>query len=109
MADSHMAGSTGSSPFVSVTTDPALAAQSSDGWLSTIATGKPGTAGVERAPDLNEFRVPGSRLILPSSTNGLSISEGERPWLGPDLGQYLVKIIPNPFGLEGPPPSFGAG
>jgi RHS repeat-associated protein len=109
MADSHMGGSTGDSPFISVTTDPALAAQSSDGWLRTIATGKPGLAGIERAPDLSEFRVPVSRIIDPSATNSLSISEGERLWLGPDLGQYLVKTIPNPFGLEGPAPSLGAG
>ena len=56
----------------------------------------------ELAPDLSEFRVPVSRLIDPAPANSLSISEGERLWLGPDLGQYLVKTIPNPFAL--PPP-----
>jgi hypothetical protein len=65
--------------------------------------------GVERAANLSEFRVPTRRLIEPSPTSSLSISEGQRLRLGPDLGKYLVKTIPNPFGLEGPPPSFGAG
>jgi RHS repeat-associated protein len=103
MADSHMGGSTVDSPFISVTTDPALAAQSSDGWLRTIATGQPGTAGAKLAPDLSEFRVPVTRLIEPAPTNTLSISEGERLWLGPDLNQYLVRTIPNPFALPPPP------
>ena len=109
IADSHMGGGVADSPFISVTTDPALAASSSDSWLRTIATGKPGLPGVERAPDLSEFRVPTTRLVEPAPTNSLSISEGERLWLGSDLGQYLVKTIPNPFGLETPPPSFGGG
>ena len=103
MADSHMGGAVGDSPFISVTTDPGLAAVSDDPWLRTIATGQPGAAGAELAPDLSEFRVPASRLIEPNPTNTLSISEGERLWLGPDLNQYLVKTIPNPFAL--PPPS----
>jgi RHS repeat-associated protein len=109
MADSHMGGGVADSPFISVTTDPSLAAQSSDPWLRTIATGEPGYPGVVRAPNLSEFRVPASRLIAPAPTNSLSISEGERLWLGPDLGQYLVKTIPNPFSLAGPPASLPAG
>jgi len=104
MADSHMGGAVANSPFISVTTDPSLAAVSSDPWLRTIATGQPGAAGAELAPNLSEFRVPISRLIEPSPTNTLSISEGERLWLGPDLNQYLVKTIPNPFALPPPTP-----
>jgi RHS repeat-associated protein len=104
MADSQMGGGTAESPFVSLTTDPAGAASTTDGWLRTIATGQPGHQNAELAPNLSEFRVPTSRLIYPQPTNTLSRSEGEVLWQGNDLGQYLVKTVPNPYALPPPVP-----
>ena len=85
------------SPFVSVGGDPLALASSTDPWLRTIATGKPGIPGVMRAPDIGIFRVPLSRLIMPHSTNPLSIQETEMLFYGDDLADYLVKWIKNPL------------
>jgi RHS repeat-associated protein len=97
MAEAHMQGLVSNSPFVSVTDNAAAAAASTDPWLRTIATGKPGVPGVAQAPDLSEFSVPSSRLIAPALTNTLSISEGEFVFLGNDLHNFLVRTIKNPF------------
>jgi hypothetical protein len=43
------------------------------------------------------FLVPTERLISPSASNLLSISEGEQLWLGNDLADFLVRTVPNPF------------
>ena len=70
---------------------------------------QPGVEGASLAPNLSEFRVPTDKLIVPTMSNDLSISEGEVLWQGPDLNKYLVNTTPNPYALPAPPPSFGAG
>jgi hypothetical protein len=96
-ADLHMRGDTLNSPFVSVLRDPAAGAASTDPWLQTIITGKPGLSNVAKAPDLGEFSVPPSRLIGPRETNTLSQTETEMVFHGSDLAQFLNKWIKNPY------------
>jgi hypothetical protein len=100
LANKHMTvGGGPKSPFVSLTTDPAAAANTPDTWLSTIATGLPGDPEAQVAPNLSSFVVPTDRLIGPQAANVLSASEGEFLWLGNDLGKYLEESMPNPFNL----------
>jgi RHS repeat-associated protein len=93
----HMQGYVQDSPFVSVTTNPGAAAASTDPWLRTIATGRPGQPGVRPAPHLSEFDVPTARLVSPEADNALSLSEEELLWHGDDLADFLVATKPNPY------------
>ncbi|MBB2943572.1 RHS repeat-associated protein [Actinoplanes lutulentus] len=103
-AESHAAGSNQHSPFLSLTTDPHLAAASPEPQLSTIATGFPGHSNVGRAPDLSLFRVPNEMIVHPQ--NELSRMEGEVLFDGMDgrnLADYMVSTQPNPFPLPPAP------
>ncbi len=93
-AEQHSQGFVANSPFVSVGTDPAKLATSTDPWLRTIATGSPGAPGVQRAPFILTFEVPASRLISPQNT--LAVSETEKLFVGGDLPRFLVGAKPNP-------------
>ncbi|MFC3988445.1 hypothetical protein [Actinoplanes siamensis] len=94
MIEDHANGFTTHSPFVSVTTDPAAAAATTDPGLHTIINGFPGPAD-HRAPDLSHFQVPRSRLHQPEFP--LSHREGELLFYGDDLADHLVGTVPNPF------------
>lgn len=96
-AHRHMRGDTHNSPFVSVLREPIRLTTSTDRWARAIATGSPSLSGVQRAPDLAEFRVPSSKLIPPRSDNTLSIEETELVFWGDDLVNYLVRWEDNPF------------
>jgi RHS repeat-associated protein len=94
-AEQHAQGFVTDSPFVSLGTNPAKLASSTDPWLSTIATGAPGAPGVARAPFIATFRIPVSRIFTPQ--NALSVSETEKLFLGSDLLKFLIGAKPNPF------------
>lgn len=96
-AHRHMRGDTRNSPFVSVVREPIKLTKSNDRWARAIATGSPRLPGVQRAPDLAEFRVPSSKLIAPTADNRLSIEETELVFLGDDLKNYLVRWHDNPY------------
>ena len=96
-AHRHMRGDTHNSPFVSVLREPIRLTTSTDWWARTIATGSPGLSGVQRAPDLAEFRVPSSKLIPPRADNTLSRQETELVFWGDDLINYLVRWEQNPY------------
>jgi RHS repeat-associated protein len=96
-AHRHMRGDTRNSPFVSVVTDPAKLATSTDPWARTIVTGHPGLPGVRRAPDLGSFEAPASRLFGPRHDNLLSIRETEMLFHGDDLEHFLVRWDANPY------------
>jgi pretoxin HINT domain-containing protein len=85
------------SPFVSVTTNPAAAAATTDPELLAITTGVGENAVTKMAPSLSSFIVRNDWLIAPDATNALSQLEGEYLWMGDDLGDYLEETIPNPF------------
>jgi hypothetical protein len=91
----HAGGDTRHSPFVSVTTDHAAAARTTDDQLGTIINGTPGLEGYEQAPDLSTFHVPSSRLHTP--VNRLSTSEQELLFRGDDLADFQVDTMPNPY------------
>lgn len=93
----HMRGDTRFSPFVSVVTDPAALANSTDPWAKTITTGSPGLPGVHRAPDLSTFDVPPDKLIGPRPDNVLSQAETEVVTWGNDLGSLATNTTPNPY------------
>jgi RHS repeat-associated protein len=94
-AEQHAQGFVENSPFVSLGSDPARLAASTDPWLSTIATGSPGAPGVARAPFIATFRIPVSRIYVPG--NALSTTETEKLFLGSDLLKFLISAKPNPF------------
>jgi hypothetical protein len=83
-------------PFISVALDSSAAASSTDPWLSTIATGKPGLPGVQRAPDIGTFDIPNRLLVSPRPTNTLSLSETELVVHSNDIRPYLTGWKPNP-------------
>jgi hypothetical protein len=91
----HAGGDTRHSPFVSVTTDHAAAARTTDDQLGTIINGTPGLPGFKQAPDLSTFHVPRSTLYTP--TNPLSTSEQELLFRGDNLADYRVDTVPNPY------------
>jgi hypothetical protein len=93
--DLHARGTTSGSPMISVGTNPASVAASTDPWLETIATGLPGHAGAAPAPFLLEFSVPRSLLYTPNYA--LSATETELLFMGDNLLPYLVNAQPNPF------------
>ena len=82
-AELHASGKIIDSPFVSVGIDASQLSKSTDPWLRTIATGKPGIEGVQRAPFIGVFEVP--RNMLHTLNNELSKSEGQMLFFGLDL------------------------
>jgi len=93
----HMMGDTVNSPFVSVLEDANAGAATTDPWLKTIITGKPGIPGVVKAPDLGTFKVPSERLFYPEPDMTLQLQETERLYFGDDLGEFLESWQTNPF------------
>jgi RHS repeat-associated protein len=85
-AEQHAAGYTDLSPYISVAGSPHRAFNTTDPWLGEITS---------RTPDLGVFEVPRDRLT--ALDNELSISETELLFHGGDLGDHLVKWIPNPY------------
>ncbi len=88
----HMAGDTGQSPFISLTTDFNLAAQTTDtspGGLGSI---------VHNAPNIAIFDIPDNVQTFAMAGENLQASEGEVLVLippGRSLSQYLVKTNAN--------------
>lgn len=88
----HLMGLVENSPFISLTTDWTLAAQTSDtspGGLGSI---------VHHAPNIAVFDVP-EQYIIHAGT-GLQESEGEVLVLlppGQSLSQYLINVIENGY------------
>jgi hypothetical protein len=95
MVENHARGIKENSPFVSVTTDPAAAARTTDFDLRGIIHGD-NYGSLRRAPDLIRFLVPGDRLHSPDFD--LSRGEGERLFYKDDLADFLQDTRPNPYG-----------
>jgi RHS repeat-associated protein len=85
-AESHAAGDTLNTPFISVAADPMKALNTTDPWLHSIT---------RSTPDIAVLRVPESSLIAPQ--NPLSLSESELLFQGNDLSKYVVNWVPNPW------------
>lgn len=96
-AQRHMNGEVRNSPFVSLVEDPSALAKSPDAMARTIATGRPGLRGYQRAPDIGTFSVPRSRLEYPWRTTFPAVLETEVLFLGDDLADFLVTWNRNPF------------
>jgi hypothetical protein len=88
----HMAGDTSQSPFISLTTDFNLAAQTTDtsqGGLGSI---------VHNAPNIAVFDIPDNVRTFSMTGENLQASEGEVLVLLPpgiSLSQYLRGLGPN--------------
>ncbi|WP_229076642.1 DUF6531 domain-containing protein [Actinoplanes sp. DH11] len=101
MIENHANGIKANSPFLSVTTDPAAAARTTDPDLRGIIVGD-AYGSQRRAPDLSHFQVPRDRLYQPNFE--LSHLEGELLYYGDDLADLKLSTRPNPYGT---PPSGG--